>query len=115
MVFSFCKLMALATLISAAQAFSGDGTYYDPDGNEGACGEKLQNSDYVVALASEQYSRGANCGRQIRVEYNDKSVAARVADLCPGCASDDLDLTSSAFEALAPLSVGRMRVTWDYI
>ncbi len=92
MVFSFCKLMALATLISAAQAFSGDGefnsfawfvlcrcrpgTYYDPDGNEGACGEKLQNSDYVVALASEQYSRGANCGRQIRVEctYNSQII-----------------------------------------
>ncbi|KAF8902709.1 riboflavine-aldehyde-forming enzyme [Mucidula mucida] len=115
MVFSFSKLMALATLISAAHAFSGDATYYYPNGGYGACGQPLQNSDHVVALASAQYSSGANCGRQIRVNYNGKSVTARVADLCAGCVSGDVDLTSSAFEVLAPLSVGRMRVTWDYI
>ncbi|KAF9029439.1 riboflavine-aldehyde-forming enzyme [Hymenopellis radicata] len=115
MVFSFSKLLALATLISAAHAFSGDGTYYLPNGGFGACGQPLQNSDHVVALASAQYSNGANCGRQIQVTYNGNSVTARVADLCPGCSSGDVDLTSSAFQVLAPLALGRIPVTWNYI
>ncbi|KAF9029467.1 barwin-like endoglucanase [Hymenopellis radicata] len=115
MVFSFAKLLALATLISAASAFSGDATYYLPNGGYGACGQKLQNSDHVVALSSAQYNNGANCGRHIKVNYNGKSVTAKVADLCPGCASGSVDLAESAFKVLAPLDKGRIRVTWNYV
>ncbi len=80
------SVIAIATLsIYAANAFTGDGicsflysyyddidknltaTYYNPNGGIGACGTPLQNSDYIVALSTAQYARGANCGKVIRV------------------------------------------------
>ena len=41
-------------------------------------------------------------------------VDATVVDLCPGCASGSIDLSTGAFEQLAPLSAGRLQVSWDF-
>ena len=41
-------------------------------------------------------------------------VDATVVDLCPGCASGSIDLSTGAFEQLAPISVGRLQVSWDF-
>ncbi|KAI0685334.1 RlpA-like double-psi beta-barrel-protein domain-containing protein-containing protein [Cerioporus squamosus] len=97
-----------------AADISGDATYYYPNGGLGACGSPIQNSDFAVALSSSQYSGGANCGRRINVQYQGKSVVATVRDLCPGCASGSIDLTSGAFQQLANLDLGRIQVTWNY-
>ncbi|KAI0769352.1 RlpA-like double-psi beta-barrel-protein domain-containing protein-containing protein [Trametes elegans] len=105
----------VAVLASGVQAYSGDATYYYPNGGYGACGTQLQNTDYIVALNPVQYSSGANCGRRINVQYQGKSVQATVADLCPGCGSGGVDLSPVAFEQLAPLSAGRIQVTWDFV
>ncbi|RDX44878.1 barwin-like endoglucanase [Lentinus brumalis] len=98
-----------------AADISGDATYYLPNGGLGACGSPIQNSDFAVALSSSQYSGGSNCGRRISVQYQGKSVQATVRDLCPGCASGSIDLTSSAFQQLASLDAGRIQVTWNFV
>ncbi|KAK0431975.1 RlpA-like double-psi beta-barrel-protein domain-containing protein-containing protein [Armillaria borealis] len=95
-------------------AFTGDATWYSPNGGFGACGTPLQNSDYIVALSSAQYAGGANCGRVIRLSYEGRSVDVIIRDLCPGCGPNGIDLSSSAFQQLADLDVGRIQVTWDY-
>ncbi|KAI0645357.1 RlpA-like double-psi beta-barrel-protein domain-containing protein-containing protein [Trametes meyenii] len=90
-------------------------TFYNPNGGTGACGKPLQNSDLIVALSSAQYSGGSNCGRRIAVHYQGKSVDATVEDRCPGCGSGSIDLSPAAFQQLAPLSAGRIQVTWDFV
>jgi expansin (peptidoglycan-binding protein) len=39
----------------------------------------------------------------------------RVVDSCPGCAHGDLDLSQTAFAELAPLSAGRIAITWHEV
>ncbi|KAK0457335.1 riboflavine-aldehyde-forming enzyme [Desarmillaria tabescens] len=109
------SVLAIAVLsIGIVNATTGDATWYTPNGNYGACGTKLQNSDNVVALSSAKYDAGAHCGKRIKVSYKGKSVDATVRDLCPGCGTNGIDLSSSAFQELAGLDVGRIQVTWNY-
>ena len=62
------------------------------------------------------FSRNPMCGRKMRVTYGDKSVTVTVADTCPGCSVGSVDLTPTAFEQLAPLSVGRIHgVKWTLL
>lgn len=56
-----------------------------------------------------------NCGSDIRVQYNGKSIRAKIADTCPGCEGYHIDLSSAAFAALAPHSKGQIQVTWNKI
>ncbi|KAK0185018.1 riboflavine-aldehyde-forming enzyme [Armillaria mellea] len=109
------SIIATVTLsICMVNALTGDATYYTPNGGDGACGTPLQNTDYIVALSSDQYAGGVHCGKVITVSYQGKSVDVTVRDLCPGCGSNGIDLSPTAFQQLAGLDVGRMQVTWDY-
>ena len=44
-----------------------------------------------------------------------KSVTVTVADLCPGCAANGLDLSSTAFSQLAALGEGNIDVDWHFV
>ncbi|KAK0221099.1 RlpA-like double-psi beta-barrel-protein domain-containing protein-containing protein [Armillaria nabsnona] len=79
-----------------------------------ACGAPMQNSDHIVALSSNRYAGGAHCWKHIGVHYKGKFVDATIADLCPGCGHNGIDLSPSALEKLAPLDEGRIQVTWNY-
>ncbi|KAK0203205.1 hypothetical protein DFS33DRAFT_1385557 [Desarmillaria ectypa] len=46
--------------------------------------------------------------------YNGKFVDAAIEDLCSGCGHNGIDLSSSAFEKLALLDDGCIKVTWNY-
>ncbi|KAK0238328.1 RlpA-like double-psi beta-barrel-protein domain-containing protein-containing protein [Armillaria nabsnona] len=107
-------IAALALSIGMVNALTGDATWYDPNGNFGACGAPMQNSDHIVALSSDQYAGGAHCWQHIGVNYNGNFVDATIGDLCPGCGINGIDLSSSAFQELASLDVGRIQVTWNY-
>lgn len=88
-----------------------------------------------MALSPYEYLNGRSCLKNITVQCmfytlvsgccmfltltcttdNDQSVDATVVDLCPECASGSIDLSMSAFAALAPLDVGRLRhVVWNF-
>ncbi|KAI5824221.1 barwin-like endoglucanase [Schizophyllum commune Tattone D] len=104
-----------AEIESRAAEISGRATYYLPENNYGACGTRIKNTDYAVALSSDQYGGGSHCGKKLKASYNGHSVTVTVRDLCPGCAANSLDLTSSAFQQLAALSVGNIPVTWNWV
>jgi expansin (peptidoglycan-binding protein) len=42
-------------------------------------------------------------------------VVVRIVDLCPGCGLGDLDLSMTAFAKIAPLSRGRVPITWHFV
>jgi expansin (peptidoglycan-binding protein) len=114
-------VLAIAGLLAiSVTAYTGDMTYYDPNGGVGACGEALSNSDVLVALGPKHFGSEANpnhdevCGKSIKVTYQGKSAAARVADKCPTCSGDSIDVTEPVFSQLSSLNVGRVGVDWVF-
>ncbi|KAK5629027.1 hypothetical protein RRF57_004742 [Xylaria bambusicola] len=95
---------------SAAQTFTGDITYYQP--GLGACGETSSDSETVVALSPAQYD--GNCGKTITITKDGKTATAKVVDKCPSCASGAIDVSSTVFQSLADMSVGRTQVSWSF-
>jgi expansin (peptidoglycan-binding protein) len=39
----------------------------------------------------------------------------RIVDLCPGCASGDLDFSESAFAEIADPALGRVPISWRFV
>ncbi|KAF8982961.1 barwin-like endoglucanase [Cyathus striatus] len=130
------KLAAVATIllsaVSSVFAFTGEVTYYYPkqvgDGRGiGSCGTVINDSDYSAAVAHALFDTypgaGPNpnanpiCGRNLRLTYQGRSVTVKVVDRCADCEGMyNVDLTSTAFQQLAPLSVGRLfGVQWDWV
>lgn len=96
----------------SGQTYNGDITYYAP--GLGACGWTNTDAEHVAALSPSQFSSGTNCGKTITINKDGKSVKAKVVDLCPGCASGGVDVSSTAFGVLANLDVGRTTVAWSF-
>ena len=94
--------------------YMGQATYYNADGT-GACGFKATPNDLdVAALNGSQYKKSW-CGQCALVTGPKGMVKVRIVDLCPGCAFGGLDLSQQAFEAIASLSAGRVKITWHFI
>jgi len=73
-------------------------------GGYGACGHAL--SGYYAA------SRTLPCGTHVLVTYGGNSVVVTIEDRGPQSTTRDLDLSKSAFAALAPTSKGVIWVHW---
>ncbi|KIY49807.1 hypothetical protein FISHEDRAFT_18796, partial [Fistulina hepatica ATCC 64428] len=80
----------------------------------GACGWTSVSTDYVVALATEDYDSGSHCGDIVSITYDGTTSSATVVDECEGCSSGDLDMSESLFETFTTLSVGRFEMSWEY-
>ena len=48
------------------------------------------------------------------VKHGDKSIQVKIVDRCEACAIGDIDLTPTAFAALADMSLGRTSVEWFF-
>ncbi|TFK36110.1 RlpA-like double-psi beta-barrel-protein domain-containing protein-containing protein, partial [Crucibulum laeve] len=81
----------------------------------GNCGAHSVDTDYIVALSTAEYNNGSHCWKHITVCYEGKTIDATVVDSCPSCSQYSIDLSPSAFEALAPRSKGRIQVSWNYV
>ncbi|KAJ7076748.1 RlpA-like double-psi beta-barrel-protein domain-containing protein-containing protein [Mycena belliarum] len=100
---SFIAALASGASGAILPRTTGPATWYSPNGGFGACGQPIQNGDFAVALSSANYAD------------NGKSINAVVRDLCPGCASNGIDLTQGAFSALANLDLGVIQVVWNFV
>ncbi|KIJ48871.1 hypothetical protein M422DRAFT_77601, partial [Sphaerobolus stellatus SS14] len=88
---------------------TGTATFFFQNGVPGACGTVHQDSDFIVALQTEQYANGVQCGRTITITDTDtgKTAVGTVADECPTCdGSGSIDLSEGLFEVFAPTSQG---------
>ncbi|KAI1391869.1 RlpA-like double-psi beta-barrel-protein domain-containing protein-containing protein [Hypoxylon trugodes] len=99
---------------TGTQTYNGDITYYEP--GLGSCGETSTDSDAVVALSPSEFSQIPQaCGKSIKITGPDnKTVDAKVVDKCPACASGSIDVSSTVFQQLAPLSDGRIKISWTF-
>jgi len=85
-------------------------TYYET--GLGACGKTSTNSDFIVALNTEQYAGGALCFEMITITVMGKTATAQIVDECMGCPYAGLDFSPSLFEFFAPESDGVIYGTW---
>ncbi|MFE3599991.1 RlpA-like double-psi beta-barrel domain-containing protein, partial [Streptomyces sp. NPDC059142] len=103
---------------SGVQA-NGQATWYNT--GLGACGWYNNDSELVVAISTTLYGTYPNpnnspqCGRQIRVNGPLGSVVVRVVDKCMSCATNDVDLSPTAFSRIGDLNAGRINVSWDWV
>ncbi|OMH83930.1 Papain inhibitor [Zancudomyces culisetae] len=103
-----------------SKQYTGEGTYYDV--GLGACGVTNSNSELVAAISHVEYGVNANpnnapvCGKCALVTGPDgKTVTVKIVDSCPACNSGSLDLSPTAFQKLAPLSAGRIKIKWSFV
>lgn len=93
---------------------AGEGTYYDADGSGNCSFDPSPGDLMVAALNTADYAGAAACGACLAIDGPDGAVTVRVVDRCPGCAAGDVDLSREAFAAIAPLSAGRVPITWRF-
>jgi expansin (peptidoglycan-binding protein) len=97
-------------------AETGDGTYYTTADGSGNCGFPATPNDLnVAAMNAADYNNATWCGACLDVTGPNGHVVVRVVDQCPGCAHGDLDLSPQAFQQLAPLSAGRVAISWHEV
>ncbi len=88
-------------------------TFYAADGN-GDCSFGASPNDLdVAAMNATQYATAAACGECVDVTGPNGKVTVRIVDKCPDCADKQLDLSKQAFAKIAPVSAGRVDVTWQ--
>lgn len=104
--------IAPSTTFSSVAQSTGDATYYAT--GLGACGWTNTDDEHIVALNVADWTNEA-CGQYVDITGPNGVQKARIVDKCPGCASGDLDLSPSLFQALfGDLGIGRTTMTWRY-
>jgi expansin (peptidoglycan-binding protein) len=93
---------------------SGEGTYYGATG-EGACSFDASADRMVAAMNHTDYAGSAACGEYLTITGPIGSVTVRITDVCPECASGDVDLSAEAFAKIADPVAGRVPITWQVI
>ncbi|KAI5927081.1 RlpA-like double-psi beta-barrel-protein domain-containing protein-containing protein [Camillea tinctor] len=93
-------------------SFTGDLTFYAP--GLGACGSYNTDAEAVVALSAAQFVNSNPCGKTITITKDGKTATATVVDKCPVCADTAIDVTTTVFQSLVSLDVGRTTVTWYF-
>ena len=94
---------------------TGEATYYAADGSGNCSFDPSPQDLMVAALNLTDYAGSATCGACLAVTGPNATITVRVVDSCPGCKKGDVDLSRSAFEKIAPLSRGRVPITWRIV
>ncbi|MCJ1230236.1 hypothetical protein MMC12_006908 [Toensbergia leucococca] len=110
-------LSPLLLLPHLTTAYKGSLTHYTP--GLGSCGMPSLPTDNIVALSTGMMQNAANpnansvCWMHITIGHHGRYFDATVVDTCEGCDYEDLDVSSSLFEKVAPEGDGRVEgVEW---
>jgi rare lipoprotein A len=82
---------------------------------EGFEGNKTANGDIYDCRAFTTAHRLLSFGTRVRLTYGVKSVEVVVNDRGPFIAGREFDLSKAAFEALAPVSKGILKVKYEVL
>jgi expansin len=92
-------------------------TAYDAADGNGACLFGPTSDVMTAAMNTADYETSKACGAYVAVRVaGGASITVRITNECPApCAPGQLDLSQQAFAKLAPLSVGRIPITWSLV
>ena len=101
-----------------------DITIYQTAGAAGACGDILNDTDMIVALAQPAWGASTYdtmtgsatnrwCRKKVEIEYHGNKVQAQIMDMCPGCSGHDLDLSPAVWKKLTGSDeMTRYKASW---
>ncbi|KAG0164486.1 hypothetical protein DFQ28_010277 [Apophysomyces sp. BC1034] len=97
---------------------NGKVTFFTPD--QGACGWWDNDHSMIAALGPGIYgsmnSKSKYCGRKIEIiGPKGNKITVQVADGCPECAPNHLDLSPAAFAKLGDFNTGILKVKWSFV
>ncbi|HSX96543.1 MAG TPA: expansin EXLX1 family cellulose-binding protein [Streptomyces sp.] len=97
--------------------YRGVATVYEAGVGDGACSFGPSDDMMIAAMNTTDYETAKACGAHVRVRAaNGASVTVLITNECPlPCAPGQLDLSQEAFAKLAPISTGRIAVTWSLV
>jgi expansin len=98
-----------------ADTVSGIATHYVLQGLPNCSYPSPPANGLFVAMPPDEYANAAGCGGYLEVYGPDGSVRVEVIDQCPGCGSGHIDLSETAFSAIAPLNSGLVNVTYQHL
>jgi hypothetical protein len=100
-------------------------------GAESECdGQFHSNTEMIAALSTGWYDNGSRCGKMININYNGKTVQAKIVDECdsnvgfdaahafqPPCGTNIVDVSQAVWDALGisqnDPNFGNMPITWS--
>ncbi|PWA72894.1 Barwin-like endoglucanase [Artemisia annua] len=123
----FVVIAMVACLTSVAHAIAGQATFYTPPYIPSSCFGNENRGNMILAANSGLFANRAACGTRYRVTCTGRtnlgvlepctgrSVDVTVVDLCPGCNSDQVDLSQEAFAVIANTDAGRINIEYNRI
>lgn len=108
---------SLAGRIRGKVTYPGVATVYKAGVGDGACSYGPSSDMMIAAMNTTDYETSKACGAHILVRAaNGATVTVRITNECPlPCAPGQLDLSEQAFAKLAPVSTGRIAITWSLV
>lgn len=101
--------------IQYGPTYTGDGTFYGATG-AGNCLYEASSDRMIGAMNQQDYENSQACGAYVRVTGpTGKALMIKVVDRCPECKPGDIDLSQEAFAQLAPISAGRIKISWQLL
>ncbi|KAJ7181924.1 RlpA-like double-psi beta-barrel-protein domain-containing protein-containing protein, partial [Mycena filopes] len=79
-----------------------------------ACGDQYDDDSFTAAVSLDMYDKSCHVPLTATVTHAGKSIQVQIVDRCTNCSVGDLDMTPTAFAALADLSLGRLPATWRF-
>ncbi|MER5787799.1 expansin EXLX1 family cellulose-binding protein [Streptomyces sp. NPDC001980] len=103
--------------IRPGTTYQGVATSYDVGNGDGACSYGPTSDVMTAAMNTADYETAKACGAYVSVRAaSGTSITVRITNECPApCAVGQLDLSQQAFAKLAPLSAGRIAITWSLL
>ncbi|WP_327313136.1 expansin EXLX1 family cellulose-binding protein [Streptomyces sp. NBC_01235] len=108
---------SLAGRIRPRSTYPGVATVYKAGVGDGACSYGPSGDMMIAAMNTTDYETSKACGAYVLARTaNGASVTVRITNECPlPCAPGQLDLSEQAFAELAPISTGRIAITWSLL
>lgn len=114
--------VVFSLFLGVVASFEGDLTWYDPSVGFTACGTLHSPAEFIAALSFADFIDTPNPNNSPSCQLcalisgpSGATVKVQIKDKCARCASGDIDVSPAAFQVIAPLEVGRLRVSWDYV
>ncbi|MEV5958307.1 expansin EXLX1 family cellulose-binding protein [Streptomyces sp. NPDC051987] len=103
--------------IRPGATYQGVATSYDIGDGNGACSFGPTSDVMTAAMNTADYETAKACGAYVSVRAaSGTAITVRITNECPApCAVGQLDLSHQAFAKLAPLSTGRLAITWSLL
>ncbi|MFC4506426.1 MULTISPECIES: expansin EXLX1 family cellulose-binding protein [Streptomyces] len=108
---------SLAGRIRPGTTYQGVATSYDVGNGDGACSYGPTSDVMTAAMNTADYETSKACGAYVSVRAaSGTSITVRITNECPApCQPGQLDLSQQAFAKLAPLSAGRIPISWSLL